>query len=104
MPSVQTKSISTIMESKGWGQLANRESASMVLFDKIRENAEAIRLIGERAVEEAKRLGVPCHYMDPSLCDGIVREMPDGNRQHVELKDGEEIVVETFGPRVTMTH
>jgi hypothetical protein len=37
--------------------------------------------------------------MDPSLCDGIIREMPDGTRQRVELKNGEEVVVETFGPR-----
>jgi hypothetical protein len=71
----------------------------MVLFDKIQENAEAIRRVGERAVQEAKKLGVPSHYMDPTLCEGIIREMPDGTRQHVELKNDEEIVVETFGPR-----
>ena len=71
----------------------------MVLFEKIRENADAIRQIGERAIQEARRLGVPYHYMDPSLCDGIIREMPDGTRQRVELKNGEEVVVETFGPR-----
>jgi hypothetical protein len=71
----------------------------MVLFDKIQENADAIRQIGERAIQEARRLRVPSHYMDPSLCDGIIREMPDGTRQHVELKNGEEVVVETFGPR-----
>ncbi len=71
----------------------------MVLFDKFGKNADAICRVGERAVREAKELGVPCHYMDPSLCDGIIREMPDGTRQHVELKDGVEIVVETFGPR-----
>ena len=71
----------------------------MLLFDKIKDNAEAIRRVGERAVQEAKELGVPSHYMDPTLCEGIIREMPDGTRQHVELKDGEEIVVETFGPR-----
>ncbi len=71
----------------------------MILFDKIRENADAICRVGERAVREAKELGVPCHYSDPSLCDGIIREMPDGTRQRVEFRNGEEIVVETFGPR-----
>ena len=71
----------------------------MLLFEKIRENADEIRRIGERAVQEARLLGVPTHYMDPALCDGIVRELPDGTRQHIELKNNEEIVVETFGPR-----
>lgn len=70
----------------------------MILFDRIRENADAIRQIGNRAVEEARRLGVPSHYGDPALGEGIIRETPDGTRQRVELKDGEEIVVETFGP------
>jgi len=72
----------------------------MVLFEKIDENAEAIRRVGERAVLEAKRFGVPAHYMDPTLCDGIIREMPDGTRQQIELKNDEEIVVNSFGPRV----
>lgn len=72
----------------------------MILFDRIRENADAIRRIGDRAVEEARRLGVPSHYGDPALGEGIIREMPDGTRQRVELKDGDEIVVETFGPRM----
>jgi hypothetical protein len=71
----------------------------MVLFEKIQENADTIRQVGERAVQEARRLGVPSHFMDPSLCDRIIREMPHGTRQRVELKNGEEVVVETFGPR-----
>ncbi len=83
-----------------WNQgVAGRLESEMLLFDKNKENAEAIRRVGERAVEEAKKLGGPCHYMDPALCDGIIRKMPDGTRQHVELQDGEEIVVATFGPR-----
>jgi hypothetical protein len=40
---------------------------------------------------------VPAHYVDPALGDGIIREMPDGTRQRVDLNDGEEVVVETFG-------
>ena len=71
----------------------------MVLFDKLRENAETIRQVGERAVQEARRLGVPSHYMDTTVCAGIIREMPDGSRQRVELKDGREIVVESLSAR-----
>ena len=71
----------------------------MVLIDRIRENAEPIRQVGDHAVREARKLGVPAHHVDPALGDGIVREMPDETRQRVELKDGEEVVVETFGPR-----
>ncbi len=78
---------------------AAKTRVPMVLFEKIQENADEIRKIGERAVEEAKRLGVAAHYMDPALCNGIVRELPDGTRQHIELKNNEEIVVATFGPR-----
>jgi hypothetical protein len=73
--------------------------AAVILFEKLHENAGAIRRVGECAVAEAKRLGVSSHYMDPSLCDGIIREMPDGTRQHVVLKDKVEVVIETFGPR-----
>lgn len=72
---------------------------SVVLFEKLRENAGAIQRVGERAIEEARRLGVPCHYVDATICEGIIREMPDGSRQRVELKDGEEIVVESLTPR-----
>jgi hypothetical protein len=75
----------------------------MVLFDALRKNADAIRRIGERAVEEARRLGVPCHYMDAAVCDGIIREMPDGLRQRVELKDGQEIVVESLRRRAYLS-
>lgn len=72
----------------------------MVLFERIRENADAIRQVGGRAVREARNLGVPAHYVDPALGDGIIREMPDGTRQRVDLNDGEEVVVETFGLRM----
>ena len=68
----------------------------IVLFDALRKNADAIRRVGERAVEEARRLGVPCHYMDADVCAGIIREMPDGSRQRVELRDGREIAVESL--------
>ena len=68
----------------------------MVLFDALRKNSDAIRRVGERAAEEARRLGVPCHYMDAAVCAGIIREMPDGSRQRVELRDGREVVVKSL--------
>lgn len=79
---------------------ANGLPRCMVLFERIRENATALRQVGDRAVREAREFGVPSHYGDPALGDGIIREMPDGTRQRVELRDGEEVVVETFGPRM----
>ena len=69
------------------------------MFDKLRENADAIRRVGERAVQEARRLGVPSHHVDATVCAGIIREMPDGSRQRVELRDGREIVVESLRAR-----
>lgn len=71
----------------------------MMLFDKARENAEAIRQIGSRAIEEARRAGVPAFYMDPALGAGIIREMPDGTRHRLQTVEGREVVVESFGPR-----
>jgi hypothetical protein len=38
--------------------------------------------------------------MDPSVCDGIVREMPDGSRQHVKRVTGQEIVIADLPPRI----
>ncbi|RDI53852.1 hypothetical protein [Microvirga subterranea] len=72
----------------------------MKLLEKARENAEAVRNIGLIAIEEARRLGVPVHYMDPAVCDGIIRELPEGTRQHVRRVDGNEIVIEDLPPRV----
>ncbi|MFN3672928.1 MAG: hypothetical protein ACK4VM_13575 [Bosea sp. (in: a-proteobacteria)] len=71
----------------------------MMLFEMLRKNADAISQIGEQAVREAKALGVPAHYTDPSVCEGIIRELPDGTKQRVELKDGVEIVVATVRSR-----
>jgi hypothetical protein len=71
----------------------------MILTKLIRENAEAIRQVGTRALEEARQAGVPAYYMDPSLGEGVVREMPDGTRERIERRDGRDVVVETYGPR-----
>ena len=54
--------------------------------------------MGQRAIAESKALGVPAYYMDPTLGAGIIKELPDGTRQRVERTEGNEIVLETFGP------
>ena len=71
----------------------------MMIFEKARENAEAIKQGGARAIEQAKLAGVPAYYVDPAVGDGIVREMPDGTRQRIQLIDGEVFVLEAIGPR-----
>lgn len=72
----------------------------MKLSDCARKNAEAIRSVGMIAITEAKAMGVPVHYMDPAVCDGIIRELPDGSRQHIKRVDGQEIVIADLPPRL----
>jgi hypothetical protein len=61
----------------------------MILFEKVRQNAEALRQVGARALEEARRAGVPAYYMDPAYGDDIIREYPDGRRERmIKGQDG----------------
>ena len=60
----------------------------MMLFDKIRENAEGLRRMGERAVAQAGRAGVAAYYMDPAFGDDIIRELPDGRREIIRWGQG----------------
>jgi hypothetical protein len=60
--------------------------------------SEAIRTAGGRAAAELKRAGVAVYYMDESIAEGIIRELPDGTRQKVEINKNEEIVVEQLAP------
>ena len=55
----------------------------MVLFDKVHQNAEALRQVGERALADARKAGVPVYYMDDAFGDDIVREFPDGHRERI---------------------
>lgn len=55
----------------------------MILFEKARQNADALRHVGERALADAKRAGVPIYYMDDAFKDDIVREFPDGHRERI---------------------
>ena len=61
----------------------------MMIFDKARENADAIRGIGADAAERAKAAGVPVYYDDPAL-GGVVKEMPDGSKALVLAHDVED--------------
>lgn len=71
----------------------------MMIFEKARENAEEIKKGAACAIEEAKKAGAPAYYMDPDLGEGIIKEMPDGTRHRIKLIDGEDVVIETFGPK-----
>jgi hypothetical protein len=55
----------------------------MVLFDKILENADALRQVGLRALEDARKAGVAVAYMDPAFGDDIIHEFPDGRRERL---------------------
>lgn len=71
---------------------------AMPLLDNIEKFETGMRLAGRRAVEQAKRAGVPAYYMDPALGDGIVKEFPDGTRQRIKLQDDEDVVLEILSP------
>jgi hypothetical protein len=71
----------------------------MMIFAKARDNAEAIHDGGRRALSEARLAGVPAYYMAPDLGKGVVKEMPDGRRHLIQLVDGREVVLESFGPK-----
>jgi hypothetical protein len=55
----------------------------MAIIEQARQNVEAIRQIGERAREEARRTGTSISYWDKSI-GAIVREYPDGRLVRVK--------------------
>jgi predicted Fe-Mo cluster-binding NifX family protein len=69
----------------------------MVLFDKVRQNAEALRQVGERALADARKAGVPVYYMDDAFGDAIIREFPDGHRERIAR--GEQGAITPIGTR-----
>lgn len=71
-----------------------------MLLDTIEKNAVALRVAGREAIARAKRLGVAAYYEDPSLGEGIIKDMPDGTLLRITVEDGQEVVLETLrGPR-----
>jgi hypothetical protein len=66
----------------------------MVLFEKVRQNADVLRRVGERALADARRAGVPVYYMEDAFGGDIIREFPDGRRELMAReKDGAAIPI-----------
>lgn len=55
----------------------------MILFERARQNAAALKNLGARAREEARQVGKPVRYLDPAHGDDIIREYPDGRRERL---------------------
>ena len=70
----------------------------VALLENMEKYPDAMRTSGRRAIEQAKRAGVPAYYLDPALGDGIIRELPDGTRQRIQPQGDEDVVIETFAP------
>ena len=71
----------------------------MMLLEKWQENEDRVRQMGVEAITRARAAGVPSYYMDPSVGDGIIKEMPDGTRILLDPSVDEEKVLKTLGPR-----
>ncbi len=71
----------------------------MMLLDTWTRNQARVRLAGVLALEQAKAAGVAAYYRDPSLGQGLVKELPDGRRLLVDVAGQEERVTATLGPR-----
>jgi hypothetical protein len=67
-----------------------------MLFEILDQHAGALKTMGERAIEQANRAGVPAYFMNPSLGEGIIRRMPDGRLERVRLEAGKFIAIETL--------
>ena len=66
-----------------------------MLLERTEEIAEDLRTMGWRAIEQARRAGVPAYFMKPELGDGIIRRLPDGTLHRVRiLPSGEVSVIE----------
>lgn len=69
----------------------------MILFQRATQNADAIRRVGERALDDARAAGVPVYYMDDAFGDDIIREFPDGHRERIVRGDHGTAI--PIGPR-----
>ena len=70
-----------------------------MIVEKWHQNEASVLRAGELAVDAARKAGVPAYYTDPSIGEGIVKELPDGTRQLVRVDGDRDIVLGTFGPR-----
>ena len=66
----------------------------MALFDKAHQNADALRRVGERALSDARKAGVPACYIDAAHMNDHIREFPDGRRERISRdQDGAIIAI-----------
>jgi hypothetical protein len=70
-----------------------------MLLDLLHQGEERISQAGPKAIRKALEAGVAVYYFDKALGEGIIREMPDGMRQLIELRNGIEVVLQKFAPR-----
>ncbi|AZN71801.1 hypothetical protein D5400_11425 [Georhizobium profundi] len=66
----------------------------------LRHLEEAIRRTGEVAAELGRAAGKPIFYTDPAHPEGIIKEYPDGSRDLIDRKLGEERLLAHLGPRL----
>ena len=71
----------------------------MMLLDKWRQNGERVRQAGVLALEQAKAASVPAYFRDAAFGEGIVKQMPDGSRLMVDVKEHGEPLTEQRRPR-----
>jgi hypothetical protein len=67
----------------------------MGILDELRDKADQIRSIGTEARAEARALGVPSYYIDATIGEGIIEELPDGSKNTIAtespgLKENEQ--------------
>jgi hypothetical protein len=70
-----------------------------MLLDILRQDEELIAQAGPKVIKKALEAGVAVYYLDNTLGEGIIKEIPDGTRHLIDLRDGEEIILQTFGRR-----
>ena len=63
-----------------------------MLIEKWQHNRSKIEQSGRLARAKAQAAGIAVYYTDPTLADGIIREMPDGERHLIEIIDGIDVV------------
>ena len=72
----------------------------MMLFEHVKESAEALKASGREAIAEAHAAGVPAYYIDAG---GIVRELPDGTRDRFILNANGVEIVEHLHPALRVS-
>ena len=64
----------------------------MLLADWLRQDPDALRQVGVRALADAKRAGVPVYYMEPAFGEDIIWEFPDGPRERMVAGDDNIVI------------